>query len=209
LKNIISFSLGALLILTIVTPAWAAVRCETQYGGSQVCVETGQLQLDKKIWDPQKETFIDNLGITSYKFSPNEEITFRIIVKNIGEEAIEKVNFQDTLPSSLVLSDGELEKEFDHLDPGGEKEIIIKARVALAEQLPQNQQVICQLNSAKAWSELESDEDTSQFCVQKKEPVVVLPPTGPKETIITSLLALLILGITGQVIIKLLKQKSN
>lgn len=209
MKRITYFLLIALLILATATPTWATVRCETQYGGSQVCVETGQLQLNKKVWDPQRQAFIDNFGITSYKFSPGEEITFQITIKNIGEEKIEGVNLQDSLPSLLTLSEGELKKEIGNLESDESKEIIIKAKVVPLDQLPQDQQVICQLNSAKAWSELESDEDTSQFCIQKGEIITTLPPTGPKETATISLLALLLLGITGQIIIKLIRQKNQ
>lgn len=204
------FLLGILLILITASPSWAMVRCETQYGGSQVCVETGQLQLNKKIWDPQKQAFTDNLGITSYKFAPGEEITFQITIKNVGGERIENINFRDSLPSLITLADGQLEKEIGGLDPDKTTETIIKAKVLDSEKLPADKQVICQLNSAEAWSDSESDQDTSQFCIQKeKVKAATLPPTGPKETFMISLLAFLSLGIMGQIVFKLLNKKQT
>ena len=119
---------------------------------------------------------------------------------------MKKINFKDSLPSFLILSEGETEKEINNLDPNEGKEIIIKTKVIPAENLPKNKKVICQVNTAESWSGSENDRDTSQFCIQlEKVKAAILPPTGPKEGLLISLATLMILGITGQLAFSFIK----
>jgi len=185
--------ISILLILITITaqPIFASVRCETQYGGGQVCVKTGELQINKKVWDPQSQTFIDNLGITSHKFTADEEIIFQVEVKNVGDETFDKVNVQDTLPNYLEHSSGELSFKIDNLKPGESEIREIKAKVVSVGKLPNNKTLICDVNTAEGWTNDEKDKDTAQICIEKRVlGVTQLPPTGPKSWLIISLLSL-------------------
>jgi len=184
----------------------AIVRCETQYEG-EVCKEI-DLLLDKKVWDPYHSEFKDNLvGVSAdiYKFAPGEEITFKLKIKNVGDEKFDKVYVKDTLPNYFELVSGDLEFEIDDLDPDEEVEREFKVKVKAEENIP-NESLICDsktTNRAKAWSGDEVDEDSSQICISRKVLAAELPPTGPQNSLILLGISLLS-GLTG---ISLLKFK--
>lgn len=159
-------------------PVWAAVRCEKQYAG-EVCIRTGELQINKVVWDPQNQRFVDNLDVTDHKFSPGEEVVFQLRIKNVGDAALERVEVKDTLPFFLFLTSGSLSFEVTDLTPGETEEREIKARVVSAESLPNNQSIFCDVNVAEARAGELRDRDTAKVCVTKKVLAVkVLPPTG-------------------------------
>jgi len=190
--NLVVFLLSfAILNIILSQPTFASIRCETQYGGGQVCIKTGELQINKKVWDPQSKTFIDNLGITSYKFTADEEVIFQIEIKNVGDEAFDKVSVQDTLPNYLELSSGELSFEIDNLEPGESEIREIKAKVVSIDKLPSNKTLVCNVNTAEAWTDDEKDKDTAQICIEKRIlGIIQLPSTGPKGWLAIFLLSL-------------------
>ena len=191
LSLILIFSI--LLVLTTITtqPVFAAIRCETQYGGGQVCVKTGELQINKKVWDSQDQTFVDNLGITSHKFTGGEEVIFQIEIKNVGDETFNKVDVQDTLPNYLELSSGELFFTIENLEPGESETREIKAKVVSIDRLPSDKTLICDVNTAEGWTDDEKDKDTAQICIEKRIlGITQFPPTGPKSWLTISLLSL-------------------
>src|SRR5256885_219090 len=90
-------------------PSAAAVRCETQYGGGQVCVTTGQIQVNKKVWDPGTNQYMDNLVASGvHHFVAGETVTFTVRIQNVGDKTEDNVMFSDTLPSFLRYSSGSL-----------------------------------------------------------------------------------------------------
>lgn len=203
---VISFLTLFSVALVAAKPLLAIVRCETQYEG-EVCREI-ELLLDKKVWDPKNSEFKDNLvGVSAdiYKFAPGEEITFKLKIKNVGDEKFDKVYVEDTLPEYFELVSGDLEFEIDDLDPDEEVEREFKVKVKSEENIP-NESLICNsktTNRAKAWSGDEVDEDSSQICISRKVLAAELPPTGPQNSLILLGISLLS-GLTG---ISLLKFK--
>jgi len=158
--------------------AQAAVRCEQQYGG-EVCIKTGELQINKVVLDPVNQRFVDNLDITDHKFAPGEEVVFQLRIKNVGDATLDKVTVSDTLPFFLRLSSGSLSFEITDLTSGETEEREIKARVVEEGNLPQNQNVVCDVNIAEAQAGDRHDKDTAKVCAAKKvAAVTVLPPTG-------------------------------
>ena len=171
-----------LLILTATTakPSYAAVRCEAQYGGGEVCVKTGQLQIDKEVFDPEAKKFVDNLGISSHKFVPGEELLFKLKVKNVGDATFDKVQVSDTLPGHLELVSGNTSFEITGLTSGKTEEREIKSRVVKADKFPDGKSIICEVNVAEVVSGGERDKDTSQVCLQAKVLGVSVPKVLPK-----------------------------
>jgi len=179
-------------LVSATKPIWAAVRCETYYEG-EVCVRTGELQMDKEVWDVEDGLFVDNMGLTDYKFAPGEEITFKLKIKNVGDKTFDKVYVKDTLPGYLELISGDLEFEIDDLSPGETEEREFKVRVVSADKFPDGT-TICDKNTAEVWSGDERDKDMAQICMEEKVlGVKVLPPTGPEK----GLLILLSSGLFG------------
>lgn len=175
--------------LFLVKPVSAAVRCETQYGGTQVCITTGQIQVNKEIFDPQNKKFVDNLGINDFKFSPGELLSFRISVKNVGDATLSKVTVTDTPQEGFLdLATGALNFDLSDLKPGETRQQELKFRVVDESKLPQNN-VICIINAAEAAADNSRDRDTTQLCLERKvaPPVETkqLPKTGPEGWLLT------------------------
>lgn len=184
LATILAFS-GAFLF----TPnlSFAAIRCETQYGGGQTCVKTGNIQVNKQVKEitgNDTHEWRDNLvHVTSDKFfKPQDLVEYRIKVKNVGDVDFATVILTDTLPSQLELVEGSLSQELKNLKVNEEREIFIKAKVKNADQLG-NSNTNCDIaNTAKAVSGDQSDQDTAKVCVQKfPETAKALPKAGPED----------------------------
>lgn len=205
---------SAVLSLSLST-VYAAVRCETQYGGREVCVRTGQLQIDKEVFNPQENKFMDNLGINDQKFAPGEEITFRLKIKNVGDDTFDKVSVTDSLPALLALTSGSLSFELSGLTPGKTEEREIKTKVTASGNFPGDKTLICVVNTAETSSGNEKDRDTAQVCLERKAvgPAPAagpekLPPTGPKDWLPLLVLGTLT-GISGLYLTKFSKKQIN
>jgi uncharacterized repeat protein (TIGR01451 family) len=181
-KRVFLTCLGVLLGLFLARPVLAEIRCEPQYGGGEVCVRIGALQVNKLVWDPESHAFVDNLGPTHHRFLPGEEILFKIKVKNVGDEVFNKVDVDDTLPPFLRRVGGEeLSFDIDDLVPGEEREVEIKA-VVVEEKVGLDQ---CDVNLVEARADGQVVRDTARICVSKKAAeVVVLPKTGPSPSLV-------------------------
>ncbi len=179
-----------------IQPVLASVRCENQYGGGQICTRTGEVQVDKKVWNAQVNSFVDNMGTSDHIFVSGEEVVFKIKVKNVGDETLSTVNVWDTLPSYLYLSGGSLNYTIYNLTPGAVDEREIRARVVSKTQLPTNS---CFVNTAGASSNNSSDKDTAQVCIQtrivKVTPVKHIPKTGPEMVFLGALPAIGAMGV--------------
>lgn len=194
-----AFTLGASLALA--SSVEAAVRCEIQYGGREVCIRTGKLQVNKKVWDPTQNAWIDN---SDFKFAPGATVQFSIEVKNVGDSAFASVRLTDILPSFLVLSSGKLEEEIKDLTPGETETRKIDAKVKAASELPMN--VNCDVNVAEAVSGDDRDKDTARVCYAKQE-LKVLPKAGAGAE--GSPLLMLASVVTGLLGLSLIQRKSK
>lgn len=177
------------LFLVTARLALASVRCEKQYGGGEICVKTGQLQINKEVWDPDGKKFVDNLGISSRRFAPGEEITFRLSTKNVGDATFDKVQVIDSLPQHLELVSGNTSFDINNLTVGNTQSAEIKARVVSADKLPSDKSIICEVNSAEVVSGAERDRDTAQVCLEKQVFGIgggpkVLPKAGAENWLI-------------------------
>lgn len=189
-----TLTVGAAM-LSLVGRADAAVRCEFQYGVGEVCVVTGELQVDKEVFNPQERKFVDNLGLTSHRFAPGDEITFRIMTKNVGNATFSRVTVTDTLPSELQFISGNLNYTITDLSPGETDTREFRARVVSADRFPSDKSVICVINAVEARADSERDRDTAQVCLEKKVPAPAkLPEAGAEDSVLfllsSSLLAL-------------------
>lgn len=179
-KYLLSGLISTLAFLVFASPSLAAVRCETQYGGNEVCVTTGELQIDKEVLDPRNSgVYRDNLFLTDYQFKTSENVTFKLKVKNVGDNTLNNVRVYDNLPSFLFFT-GETAHEFtiEHLNPGDSQEFEVKTRVVAESQLEADR--ICGVNTAEVWADDDQhDKDTSEVCATKKVlGVSTLPETG-------------------------------
>lgn len=179
IKSFLTVSLVAGAILSSVNSVSAAVRCETQYGGNQVCVTTGELQIDKEILDPRDSSYKDNLYVTDYRFQTADFVTFRLTIKNVGDDTLRDIEVVDTLPSFLFYTGGSVSGYTkDALNPGDTWTIEVKTQIVSESQLVVDR--ICGVNTAEVWADGDQhDKDTAELCAAKKVlGVKVLPETG-------------------------------
>lgn len=197
------FLAGLVLVLSS-NKAVAAERCETQYGGGETCVRTGELQIDKEIYDPDNGEYVDNLGPNDYLFKTAEEITFKLKIKNVGDDTLFDIDVKDMLPSYLFFSSGSSDSfEIDDLNPDDSVERTIKATVVAESQLPGDKSLICTVNTAEAKTGDEHDKDTAQFCIGKKVlGITTLPKTGSNLLLVAGILTI-ISGTAGFALLKI------
>ncbi len=172
------FVFALVLFLLTAKPVSAGVSCTTQYGGGQTCVRTGELLVNKKIFDPVSKTFVDNLGQNDHLFTAGEEVTFTIEVKNVGDAPVDNITVTDTLPYFLTWVGGDpLISKISRLEPGQSVTKTIKAKVTGST----NQNVLCKLNRAT----VDQDSDTAQLCIPGSVPIPPhIPKAGPEHLLL-------------------------
>lgn len=175
------FLLNTLYLVRDTTPVLASVRCETQYGGGQTCVRVGELLVNKKVYNPDSKTFVDNLGLSDHRFQLGDEVVFKIDIKNVGDATLDTVNFTDTLPSFLAWSGGDqLNLTISNLAAGQVVTKEIRAKVLVTKG------VVCGLNTVVISSAQNgSDRDMAKLCVG--QPPKVIPQAGPEMGILALL----------------------
>ncbi len=191
----------------IISPknAFGAIRCESLYGGGEVCTEVEELVLDKKVWSPIDKRFEDNLAdITpeGYKFSIGEKVIFRIKIINNSNSTFEKVTVTDFLPAELKLESGSLTFDILDLGPGESEEKQIETVVV---STPSDKDFDCDVkNTVRAKFGGEEREDTSKVCVTKVKKVLgETPATGSSLLFVAPLTS--IAGLAGYMLLRLKK----
>lgn len=196
-KILSSAIISSVLFFASLSGTFAAVRCETQYGGGETCVRTGELQIDKEVCNADKDEsgkyldcdlnndeFVDNFSIDDQRFATNQEVVFKLKIKNVGDDTLFGIDVTDTLPSYLFFSGGSTSTfTIDKLNPGEEFVKFIRTRVVAESQLPAEKSLICLVNTAEAEANNgEHDKDTAQICIGKKVlGITTLPKTGPSD----------------------------
>ncbi len=169
---VILILLSALSFLSALSPVFASVTCTTQYGGGQTCVSTGQLLVNKRVWNPDTNQMVDNLTVNDHRFKLGDEVTFSIDVKNVGDSTINNITFTDTLPAFLTWTTGDTNVTIESLTPGQTRTFTVIAKV-------NSNGTACDVNTATAAGNGLSDSDTSQVCIKGAIPAEI-PKTGPE-----------------------------
>lgn len=184
---VLAFSLQLLVFSRPVEAAW---YCEPIYGGGERCWGTGEILIDKTVKNYSSGLFVDNLGVNDPKFTPGQEVLFRLEVKNTGQGTFSKVTIKDVFPSYLDFVWGPagwdsntrtLQFDIYDLVAGESRQFEIMARVFDESRLPGDKNLICVVNPASVEADGKTDSDQAQVCFEKKVlGVTVLPPTGPE-----------------------------
>lgn len=211
----IALALGAALFVTATLTGTAQAagtnsKCQVIYGGGEVCTKEVQFSLDKQVKSPNGD-FVDTLQSNDPKYSPNQNIDFKVIIENTGNSTIDSMEVHDTLPQYLTYVSGpgnydENTKKISFtvadLEAGEKVEHTITTKVVEDTLLPQDKGVVCVINQVQA---IERDgaqaEDSSQACIERQvlgakpapkvfdtPDVKQTPDTGPGMLALISLL---------------------
>ena len=203
---LLSGILAAVFLFSRPLAALAQEKCESVYGGGEICYK-GEVMVDKLVRQRDVDSFVDNLG-TDQAFKTQEEIYFRIKVKNTGDYKIDSMYVRDTLPNYLEYVSGPTGDNIENVNYDSGSKVLtftvrnlgkdesrsydFKTRVVGEGDLPNG--TVCVINHVRAEANGRVDEDTAQVCLTKQVlGVTTLPPTGPNKL---GLFALEALGFT-------------
>ncbi|MDO8583074.1 MAG: hypothetical protein Q7R51_00915 [bacterium] len=217
------FNLIALLTLVylFLSPVLAhadSISCQPIYGGGQTCATSGNILINKKVFNPVTNHFVDNLGINDPKYQPGSIVNFQLEIKNTGNINTPSIDVKDTLPQYIDFNSGPgsfdqstktLSFTIQNLAPNETRTFNIAGKVVVSNQLPANKAVTCVVNQATAITNSNGNsQDNAQFCIENDKggflvlsPIAMTttPATGP-ESLVT--LALLPTGILGWILRK-------
>lgn len=192
---------ASILFLLVVSSAvtsrvFAQNGCGGQY---QPSCPPAAILVDKKVGKPTGETkggiatitYVDNLTTADYRFKPDQEIFFQITAKNTTDNQVTNVVLKDIVPASADPIEGlgvfDASSRVITINAGNfasqeEKNYLIKMAVFSKDKLPADKGLFCEVNKAQASGNGSgTDEDTSQFCIEKEVTgVSKVPSAGPE-----------------------------
>ena len=156
-----------------------------QYGGGGA--GPGKVLVDKLVRNPKTGDYVDNIGLTDVKYVADNAVFFKVIVQNAGDSTLSRIDVVDYLPPYVkYISGGQYDSTtrqvrfyFDNVAPNERRSTVLQVRVASIKELPAEKSVVCPVNKVVASSSEDgSDEDTAQFCIERKVMAVAVPSTG-------------------------------
>ncbi len=191
MKKIFAIILFVFCFLVIVSSVSAG--CGGQY--ESPC-QSYSILVDKMVAKPGTENYVDNLSISDYpRFAPSQTVLFKVTIKNTSTTTFGGMTAKDFVPDYLTPIEGP--GTFDSTtrtiswDAGAfavdeQKTYYFKMQVATQSNLPADKGLLCGIedglvNKAQAWSNTTTDDDSSQFCIEKQvvgAPKV--PSAGPE-----------------------------
>lgn len=152
-----------------------------QYGGA---ANATKIIVDKFVAIPKPNQkcddssmkFVDNLLSLDPHLKPDQEVCFKINIKNTSDAKMIGVKAADQIPQVLepIEGPGNFDKKsklinFDagDFDSGQNKNFFIKMKVVSKNKLPADIQLFCIQNLSTAANGFASDQDTAQVCIEK------------------------------------------
>lgn len=216
LKKIATTTALTAALLTM-PAAITADGCTTQYGGSQYgtdCPPT-DVVINKEVKHPVNRTYVENLGTSDVLYAPENEVQYRLTVKNAGNQDLTDVLVTDILPPYLSYTGGgpsgttynaadrTITFTIAELKAGETKTFELDAQVDSEAAFPSGHSVFCVVNTARVEKNGYSDEDTAQICIQADVlGASTLPVAGAAD-----MLMLIPFGTIGGAGIALLKKR--
>jgi hypothetical protein len=212
MQKTVSYLLIVTGLLLFFSKMVSAKECHTVYGGGEVC-ETGDLSIDKKVYNPKANQYWDNIDIKDYTFGPNEDVKFSLRIKNISNIKVDSARINDDfdrLDDYMVYvssdkgdyraeaTDHKVKFDFGGLDPNEEVTVYFVSRFKNDGSIPAG--TTCLTNVAHAYShdDSTSDSDSASFCVKTDNGKIITtstPATGFDLGLVLTLEALAFAGL--------------
>lgn len=188
------FSFIVLFLLTFYVPRYT-LYVKAQYGQYGQPSPSYSILVDKMVGKPSLNKgatsydYVDNLSPSDPRFRPGQEIFFKVKVKNTSNTRLTNVTVKDYLPSYLEPIEGPgswdastriITWNAGDFEVDEEKVYYIKMQIYPQDKLPADKGLFCLVNKVGAYNQA-SDEDTSQFCIEKEVlGVTKVPSAGPE-----------------------------
>ena len=168
--------------LLFVTKDAVAQSCGGQY---QSPCQSYSMLVDKMVQKSGTSEYVDNLSVSDPRYKPSEYVMFKVIIKNTSTTTFGGMTAKDFVPNYLTPIEGP--GTFDSAtrtiswDAGSfavdeQKTYYFKMQINSQANLPADQGLFCLINKVQAWSNSITDDDSSQFCIEKQ---VAVPPKVP------------------------------
>ena len=168
--------------LLFVTKDAVAQSCGGQY---QSPCQSYSILVDKMVQKPGTADYVDNLSVSDPRYKPSNYVMFKVTIKNTSTTTFGGMTAKDYVPAYLTPIEGP--GTFDSVnriitfDAGAfavdeQKTYYFKMQINSQANLPADKGLFCLVNKAQAWSNTTTDDDSSQFCIEKQ---VVTPPKVP------------------------------
>lgn len=165
--------------------------CPPVYGGGTIC-QNNNLLVDKKVKDPENGEFVNNIELNTALFHPEDRVSFRIFVTNIGNSQLKNITVTDNLPQYLtpVQTPGTYDStqrrvtmKIDTLGKNETKSFDLEFVLSPLSELGNTAPQFCLSNQAVAQVDTQKSNDTAQLCVEKTAAVQMTTKGGlPVET---------------------------
>lgn len=202
---------SSLLILSILFLLFS-LPVSAQYGQYGGAIPSKTILIEKMVGVPSQTKgstdqldYVDNLSPSDPRFSPDNQIVFRLKVKNTSDITLYDVQVRDFVPEFLtpVSVPGSFDSasrtiSFNAGDfaAGEEKTYFLTMKIDSQDKMPADQGMICEINKAEASTSEVFDEDSAQFCIEKQVVGVKdVPSAGPEMGLVLMGLELGLLGI--------------
>jgi len=200
------------VFLLLVASYWLVNPVSAQYGQYGGETPSYSILIDKMVGKPtqtkggsQTVTYVDNLSPSDPRFSPNQQIWFKVKVKNTSTQNLTAIQVTDYVPYYLMPIEGPGKWNPDNrtiswnagdFAVDEEKVYYIKMQVFDQSLLPSDKGLFCVVNKVEAKKDnVAYDDDTTQLCIEKQ--VVgakTVPQAGPEYGMILLTLNLLGMG---------------
>ena len=161
---------------------FVSASCGGQY--ESPC-QSYSILVDKMVQIPGTSNYVDNLSVSDPRYKPSEYVMFKVVIKNTSTTTFGGMTAKDYVPSYLTPIEGpgtfDSDSRIITFDAGAfavdeQKTYYFKMQINSQANLPTNQGLFCLVNKAQAWSNTTTDDDSSQFCIEKQ---VAAPPKVP------------------------------
>src|SRR3989338_9656129 len=176
------FALLAIVFSLLAVTVSVSASCGGQY---QSPCQSYSMLVDKMVLMPGTSNYVDNLSVSDPRYKPSEYVMFKVTIKNTSTTTFGGMTAKDFVPDYLTPIEGL--GTFDSAtrtiswDAGAfavneQKTYYFKMQINSQVNLPADKCLFCLVNKAQAWSNTTTDDDSSQFCIEKQ---VSAPPKVP------------------------------
>src|SRR3989338_4353790 len=176
------FALLAIVFSLLAVTVSVSASCCGQY--ESPCQSYSML-VDKMVAKPGTSEYVDNLSVSDPRYKPSEFVMFKVTIKNTSTTTFGGMTAKDFVPAYLTPIEGpgtfDSTSRIISWDAGAfavdeQKTYYFKMQINAQANLPADQGLFCLVNKAQAWSNTTTDDDSSQFCIEKQ---VAAPPKVP------------------------------